>query len=227
MNLGETITVDLLNGSGDVEITVIETNDELVLRSSENGQEYSRIIENAYFVNAYFVRTSSEDSYVMVSYDLASDDYVTSIYPFFDTEPDYLGDVDGYVTEVEGQNFTVFSYLYAIGSWGGYRDYILTPGDFLDVDYPEYEIDRETMYRPMITTRELPVLWYQDGDYVDGTVEAGAVLYFAATDAATYMKFNMDDGRAGAILFESDEFWNHTIDGIIVDECFEEVFASD
>lgn len=171
----------------------------------------------------YFVNPDGELA-AMLSYDAASDDYVTIIYTFKGITPVEKSELLGLVTAVDTDSIAMFDYVFVLGTWRANaeytinEDFITTPaGDgFWHIDPKEWE------GRALTAAKEVPVKILKDGEYVEDTLKVGTKLWPTVTDRKSFVLFETEDGRKGRIEFERREGFLY-IDGIEDGEMFRNI----
>ena len=80
---------------------------------------------------------------------------------------------------------------------------------------------------PLHTIRELPVEMRVGGAYVADTLPAGTTVHPVSTDLNSYLRYKLDDGSEGRILFTRGEHVEVLIAGLIESEYFDNIVYSD
>lgn len=174
------------------------------------------------FESAYYCETAGEPCF-LISTDLCIGDskmtYVLNANSL--AEADSMG---GNIERIEGAVITIAGYMDMLGTYATTRDYTL--GSELAL-----ETEEESLYyftennRFLLTTRELPVQMLNGATYVEEALPAGTELCVTAADAEldATVYFRTRDGRTGRLIVNREPDWVFLIDGIEVEEYFEEL----
>ena len=178
---------------------------------------------------------------LMVSGDLASDDYSTYAYHYNDGQLEQLlfenverGEVleeysdygYGMVTQISGDQITLTGSQDVLGTWMCSRVFSLQNGQFETVDDGLWRMtdltDDEDIweYRSLIPTKAIEVE-LEDGSA--GTLEAGEAFLVTASDKVGIVYFETKDGKKGSFAIAPDEEmgWGSLINGENEDSYFE------
>ncbi|MEA4969961.1 MAG: hypothetical protein VB051_05435 [Candidatus Pelethousia sp.] len=187
----------------------------------ENGWQ-SAVNLDGDFESAYYCETTGEPCF-LISTDLGIGDSTTTYVLNANSlaEADSIG---GYIERIDGAVITIAGYVDMLGTYAATRDY--TIGSEL-----AFEAKGEGLFyftendRFLLTTRELPVQMLEGEAYVDEALPAGTELCVTATDAESdaTVYFKTRDGRAGRLVVSREPDWVFLIDGIEVEEYFEEL----
>jgi|GEM_PF-1186747 hypothetical protein len=212
-------------------------NDETVVVGKAKGSEaicvyvlyaggYDRIVaEEGSFKCAFMTHTGGGNLCLLVSIDLASEDYITYSFSFNRRKPVLKDEANGYVYGIDGTRVTLGGHLYVIGTWDYTCEFDLK-NNFTLEQVSDYTI-MENWMEPLHTIRELPVERLAGGAYVAGTLPAGTLVTPVSTDGSSYLRFRLEDGSAGRILFTRGEHVEAYIAGIIESEYFDNIEYSD
>lgn len=252
--LGEKTEVDL-NGDGLQEEVLLQMEwpegwEELVLYVFDpDGNVQSTTMYFVRMTGAFAADLDGDGMLeLMVSGDLASDDYYTYAYHYSaDNSLEQLsfanverGDVvEGYsdcgygmVTKVDGEEITLVGSQDVLGTWMCSRIFSLKDGRFETVDDGLWHMidltdDEDTWeYRSLVPTKEIKV-HFEDGS--DGAIEAGEAFLVTASDKVSKVYFETRDGKCGSfeIAPDKENGWGSLIDGENEEAYFEFVPYAD
>jgi hypothetical protein len=170
-------------------------------------------------------RTSSGNLCLLVSIDLASEDYITFVYSFDGKKPILRDDISGYAYYVDGTHVTLSAHMDIIGTWDYTCEFMLISNFTLE-QTSDYTI-LENWMEPLHTIRELPVEMLDGDAYIADVLPIGTLIYPISTDGNSYMRFKLEDGSIGRILFIRGENVEVYIEGIIESEYFDNIAYSD
>jgi beta-lactamase regulating signal transducer with metallopeptidase domain len=210
----ETIAVCSVKGSYEIRLYVLYA-----------GGYDKTVVGDGTFKSAYLTRTGNGDRCLLVSIDEASEDYLTFPISFNGTDASVHGETFGYAYGVSGTKVTLSGHLDVIGTWDYTREYKLK-NDFTLEKTSDYTILKNWM-EPLHTIRTLPVEMLAGGAYAAGTLPAGTSLQPISTDGSSYIRFKLDDGSTGRILFTRGSNVEVYIDGVIESEYFDNIAYSD
>lgn len=205
------ITETDIDGSG-MPITV-KVNDTSV--DLENG---------GYVESIYYVKNADGKSYILLSYDMASDDYVTELVEVDSKVPVKCDAVNGFVSGITNSTVDIAAAVYVLGTYTGKKCYGYDTGMLVPLE-ERYNFDNAegTEYRRSIKLiADLPVRMDTDGQMTEETLPAGTLLYPYDTDDETVFSFMLEDGRFGELTFERTDM-GITINGVSEFDIFEEL----
>ncbi|MEL7609961.1 MAG: hypothetical protein AAGU74_10680 [Bacillota bacterium] len=226
--LGEPLLADL-NGDGREDSIVLmpATSDdgyrdtvELSFRFGEKEQTVQ--VSEGYLISAFAFTGGWGNCGILVSVDLASDDYYTVGYRFDGGMPVLSCEEYGCVDEVDGNRITIGGVVDVIGTHLASREYELN-SNFELSPAGDGLWHLEEGEGVLIVSRELPVELIESGKPVAATLEPGTALTLTATDAGTFALFTLSDGREGRLEFTFSEWATTLIDGVEDYEWFESV----
>lgn len=174
--------------------------------------------------SVYYYTNSKGELAAMLSYDAASDDYVTIIYTFEGITPVEKSELLGLVTAVDTDSITMFDYVFVLGTWLANAKYTINE-DFTTTSAGAglwYIDPKEWEGRALTAAKEVPVKILKDGEYVEDTLPIGTKLWPTVTDRKSFVLFETEDGRKGRIEFERREGFLY-IDGIEDGEMFRNI----
>lgn len=228
LTLGEPLRMDL-DGDGREDVLLLQssTSDdgyrdtvELSFRFGEEAQTVQ--VSEGYLLSAFAFTGDSGNCGILVSVDLASDDYHTVGYRFSGGSPVRSCEEYGCVDKVNGNRITIGGVVDVIGTHTASREYKLNSGFELSPagdglwHLPEGE-------GRLVVARALPVELTGGGKAIPATLAPGTVLTLTATDGESSALFTLFDGREGRIRFTYSEWATTLIDGVEDSEWFEEV----
>lgn len=223
------------NESVDIDVDADGTSDKLELAGEydENGDlklslklnDLSLELDNcSYQTTSYFVRTENGRSFVLVSYDLMSDDYITQLIEVTNGNLEKLDTIEGEILSMSNDAVVVNVYVYALGTYKGRRTYTFSEGKM----QPEGERftfasrKEEPSRTGIVLKKELSVCIDEDGTMTETKLDAGTTLYPVNSDGETVVGFELEDGTYGEITFERQEYIIY-IDGVSEYDLFEEL----
>ena len=219
------VMVDLYSTGEQTILELTFDNSLLAIHAIGDGYDNEMLIADmpdGYVLSAYYVKSYDGYPFVTVSYDYISDDFETSVIEFSGYEPECNFRLPLYVTEIEDDYFTAYGYVNAVGTWAVSTSvyFVMDSLDWRGV----YELDQQApAYMDVDVAMNLPVKLKQNGEYKDSTLLPGAPVSFIATDAETYMEFELWDGTEGIFYFEWDDDWFETINGVSVFDYFHDL----
>ncbi len=229
------------NGDG---VLSFDVNQEIFVTLPESGKEISLMLyrewdENEIDAIQYIQLGESKktlDSYVsirdlylvrngqkllcMVEVDVASDDFVTTIYDLSGGRIQQIAEIGA---SVDSGNINIHEVqmefaIDLLGTYTGVKTYQITETGELQTEDTEYILHRnETV---LTTTVDLPVV-LEGGE---STLPAGSHIILTVTDGETYAKFVIQEtGQTGVISVErdSEEYYHFRVNGMDEWECFE------
>ena len=224
INANQTVSVNTGGVKTDIQIT--DQDDTIYLQTRTNSASHSLMVDYGYFLSAQFVTVTEGYSFLLLSYDEASDDYTTCIYIFegASKEPVFACSVNGYVTNISDAYFSIYGYIYAIGTWPAEKLYLVNEDGITEDVYGLYYIDQDAAGWPDITvSKTLPVYLMEEGMYQPYSLNPGAPITFTATDTSGYMAFELWDGTEGYFNFTVDESYIEWINGVEAIEYFNDL----
>lgn len=224
--LSKQISVDI---DADTVIDVVE----LVPEYDENGDVKLSVKVNdlrldldvcARFTSSYFVRTKDGRSFVLVSCDMMSDDYVTQLIEVSSGTPEKRGEVEGNLISMSNQMFIVDANVYVLGTYGSKRTYTFSDGVLQPVEdrYTFGDIEDNTNRTGPVLKTALTVLIDENGTMVQRELAAGTRIYPVNSDGETVVGFKLEDGTYGEINFERQDYIIY-IDGVSEYDLFDEL----
>ena len=154
-----------------------------------------------------------------------SEDYLTFPVSFNGTAASVHDETFGYAYGVSGTKVTLSGHMDVIGTWEYTREYTLKNSFKLE-KASDYTILGNWM-EPLHTVRTLPVELFADGAYTADTLPPGTNLQPISTDGSSYMRFKLDNGSTGRLLFTRGAYVEVYIDGVIESEYFDNIAYSD
>lgn len=191
---------------------------------SYNG-EVTELGYCAFFGGAYYLSGADGRNYVIVSYDEASDDYVTCLYEIKDGRieelPAYVG---GNLQNLVGNRIGLETYVYTLGTYAAYRSYRIEDGAFVPVEerFEFYNGETITPERGIVLKEALKVMLERDGEMTEEELPAGTPLYPVNSDEESVLGFRLDDGTYGELSFVREDGMIY-MDGMSEYEVFEDL----
>lgn len=226
LSVGEDTEIDV-DGDGSMEtVCITETdfdNSENPITVKIDGTSVD-LEYGAYISSIYYVKNADGKSYILLSYDMASDDYVTQLLEVDSKVPVKCDEVTGFVYSITNSTVDISANLYVLGTYIGYRCYGFDTGKLVALE-ERYTFDNAEGIegrRSLKLITDLLVKLDTDGQMVDETLPAGTILYPCDTDDETVFGFVLEDGRYGELVFERADM-GLTIDGVSEFDIFEEL----
>jgi hypothetical protein len=223
----EEVYEDLNNDGADETITFYSTHidspDEFltVLIVSGTSGTYMESIEDCEYESFSFTRTQSGEACLFINlWNYLC--YDTDVYSFDGIRPVNLCNL-GHITDVSGTDITEEGPVDALGTWHYSRIYKLN--DDLSLEPGDYQIimdDKE----PLHTIEKLPVELLIDEVYTKGYIDAGKYIIPVSTDGDSYLKFRLENGLEGRIVFSRQDY-DIYIDGKSEYEYFDNIEYTD
>lgn len=169
-----------------------------------------------YVSSAYYVRTKDKRSFVLVSGDMASDDYVTQLIELTDGVPKKCDEVEGNIAVMSNAVVYLDCSVYVLGTYSSRRSYTFTNGS-LEPQETAYILRNNAIENSVIPAPTLKqalkvrVGASEDSELTEEELPAGTVIYPCMYDGETKVGFRLADGRYGELTIE----W--TDDGIVID----------
>ena len=176
----------------------------------------------SYLNSAYFVRTEEGRSFVMVSYDVLSDDYITQLIEVTSGTPEKLDEIEGDLASMSNNAFIVNTHVDALGTYMSKRTYTFSEGKLQPVEERfTFASREEAPYRTGIVLKKaLTVFIDENGTMTEKELEAGTTLYPVNSDGESVIGFELEDGTYGEITFERQDYTIY-IDGVSEYDLFE------
>ena len=185
------------------------------------GGQQQNIGDFATVESAYFIR-SGKEVYCMVAVDMASDDFVTTIYRLTEgviQEVDQIGaNIDQ--GNISADAVTMESWVYLLGTYNGVKHYRFDKDHGFTSEDKEFLLERNNY--ELTTMVDLPIT--MEGK--EATLPAGSKIVLTATDGESYVKFTIPGtGQNGTLQVSrgEEEFYELYINGISEYECFEQL----
>ncbi|MCM1180809.1 MAG: DUF3298 and DUF4163 domain-containing protein [Clostridium sp.] len=159
----------------------------------------------SYITNAYYAKCENGRSYVLVSCDAMSDDYVTYLVEVTDGTPKLCEELGaGGVNSISNDGVVVSGNIYVLGTYSGSREYAFAEGAFEPVDERFTLLNDEgVQYRKGVVLKQsLSVQLDENGTLEEKELEAGTKIYLVNTDGESVAGFKLEDGTYGEIVFE-------------------------
>ncbi|MDE6433805.1 MAG: DUF3298 and DUF4163 domain-containing protein [Lachnospiraceae bacterium] len=179
----------------------------------------------SYIINAYYAKCENGRSYVLVSCDAMSDDYVAYLVEVTDGVPKLCEELGvGGVNSISNDGVIVSGNIYVLGTYSGSRAYTFAEGAFLPVDerFALLNDEGEQYRRGPVLKQSLSVQIEESGAMVEKELEAGTKLYPINTDGESVVGFKLEDGTYGEIAFEKKDGTIY-IDGVSEYDLFDEL----
>lgn len=174
--------------------------------------------------NSYFVRTENGRSFVLVSGDLMSDDYVTQLIEVTSGIPESLDIIDANLTSMSNDAFIANAYVYVLGTYNSSRTYTFSEGTLQPVEerFTFAGMEGNPDRTGLVLKSELTVLVEENGTMVEEKLPAGTTIYPVNSDGETVVGFELEDGTYGEITFERRDGTIY-IDGVSEYDLFDEL----
>jgi len=223
-------TVDA-DGDGQEDVLVLleghdeETWQDTVLLDVDcgGGKRITEVVAG-WFCSAYLY-TDATGAGVVVSTDLASDDYVTAVYRLGAESLVKTCEIYGYAADMAGRAVTVNGSVDVLGTWGTRCAFVLSEAFALEPSGDGlYHIVDSGGDRTLEVSRELPVeMLQEDGTYTAATLAPGTEMRPVATDGESFVLFTLADGSEGRLSFTMGEYETAMIQGQEEAEWFREL----
>lgn len=159
--------------------------------------------------NMYYVKADNQRSFVLISYDAMSDDYVTELIELSSGTPvkcDTLGGGSLYImsTNLIGMRCT----LYTMGTYCAEMNYHFSDGVFAPEEERFTFMRDEAMDRDgvaPVTKQAVSVMLEKGGEMVEEELPVGTKIYPINTDNESVLGFELEDGTYGEISFTKKE----------------------
>lgn len=175
-----------------------------------------------YFHSAYMIRRADGRSFLFITCDYMSDDYVTYLYVITDGNPIIYGELPNMLLtgrSLSSKNIEMEVRVDALGSYRAFANFMLTPEATLTHDGDIYRIDSEHVLNII---KPLPVTI----NGVETTLDAGTQITITGTNLSNEIYFKVTTTeQTGTIHYthEEPDTWIHLIDGISEYEYFEDL----
>ncbi len=181
--------------------------------------------EYVYLEDAYLIRKENGKLFLLLTMDMASDDYSTTVYDISIgtlTETDKQWGIYFDSAPISTEELRMAVHLDVLGSYVTQMDYSLDDSGKLVQQSDVFQVmndDENAFY--MTTTKELPVIM----DGVETTLPVGTRLRIIATDNQGIAFFRLEENKQeGEIRYTtSDEFWGCSVNGVREMEYFDMV----
>lgn len=222
----EAVSVDV-NGDGTLDtVELISEYDEYDdMKISLKVNDISLDLDNcAYLTNSYLVRAENGRSFVLISCDMMSDDYVTLLVEVTSGTPEKLDSIEGNLTSMSNDAFMVNTYVYVLGTYGSKRTYTFSEGKLQPVEERYTFASREETpeRQGLVLKSEMTVSIEENGTMVEKELSPGTMIYPVNSDGETVVGFELEDGTYGEITFERKDSTIY-IDGVSEYDLFEEL----
>lgn len=176
-----------------------------------------------YYVRGSVLRREDGACYLLLTTDMASDDYNTYLYRLDSGTPVLLDEIfSGLVRgSVTADGFILSRQVDALGTYEGRMRYSIDENEKFHAEEELYTLQNgvDDPYRRGATTKaELTV----QIDGADETLPAGATLYPSAGDNEGILYFLLEDGREGSLNYTRSNY-EIFIDGVSERDLFEEL----
>lgn len=188
------------------------------------GTESQKIGEFIYLRNAYYLQKEDGSQYLLMDFDMASDDYMTYLFEIKEDSLVQTDLIDGGIDKgsIQVDSMEIQVWLDILGTYGAEKTYTIDENGKFVTEETEYRIRGNVEDRfELVSTVELPF-------YIDGKatpLPAGTGLRMITTDGETYAVLQVtESGKTGELPFvhgEGDDYWNLYIGEKNVIECFE------
>lgn len=234
---GEAMYVDLMqNVSCDIDVDEDETKEKIELSGEydENREmELSLKVDDlsleighcSRITNAYYVKAENGRSFVLVSYDAMSDDFVTELIEVSSGTPEKADEHQfGRLTAISTDAIGVDCRINTLGSYNAKMSYRFSEGSLV----PEEERftfihakDWKDRMMP-VTKAKVPVKIEKNGELTEQELPAGTKIYPVNTDNESVLGFELEDGTYGEIQFIRKEGIIY-INNVQEYDCFEDL----
>jgi len=203
-----------MSGAGVAEITDYSS-------VSDQLAEYN-YIRSAFRVKRY----ADSRSFLIVTTDYASDDYVTHVFDITDGDPVLTDRTEtGYSIQgwgINADSFYMTKIIDVLGTYDSETRFNLTEEGKLEEQTEIYEVESNYEWQKLVLRRELEAEDAEDGSKL--VLPVGTGLRITATDDAGKAWFETEDGIRGMIEYErgtGENEWILYIDGVSENEYFE------
>lgn len=209
--------------------------DEVTLQTEydENGDKNMRAIVNteelelgscAWIENIYFLRNENGESFLMVTCDQMSDDYVTTLLDLSDGTPKQIDEIGCQIESIGNDGITARGAIYVLGTYNGRRDYTISKEGFsTEQERFVFENGADVPYpRGVVLAEALTVQVQTENEWTERELAAGTMLYPVNSDGESVVGFELEDGTYGEISFERQDGTIY-INGISEYDLFEEL----
>lgn len=234
---GEAMYAELmLNESCGIDVDADETKEKIELYGEydENGEmELSLKVDDLSLkighciriTNAYYVKAENGRSFVLVSYDAMSDDFVTELVEISSGTPERT-DTHGFgkLTSMSTDVIGIDCRINTLGSYSAKMGYHFSEGGFVPEEERFTFIHAKDWNDGMvpITKAGVPVMIEKNGEMVEQELPAGTKIYPINTDNEAILGFELEDGTYGEIQFIRKEGIIY-INNIQEYECFDDL----
>lgn len=191
-----------------------------LLAQEDNGWE-SAVTYEGDFVGAYYCETENGPC-ILINTDLGVSDSKTT----YVLDGNTLAEGDsraGSIESIDGGVIRISSYIDILGTYYTTRDYTFGAYFALEPTGEGLFTITEEEDRFIVTSKNLPVQLYENGQYKDETLFTGAELCVTSTDGSSVAHFKTRDGRTGRLAITFNEEWVVLIDGTPAEEWFVEL----
>lgn len=188
------------------------------------GAESQKLGDFIYLRNAYYLQKEDGSQYLLMDFDMASEDYMTYLFEMKEdsfVQTDLIG---GGIDEgsIQIDSMEIQTWLDILGTYGAEKSYTIDENGKFVTEEEEYRLRGKIEDRfELVSTVELPF-------YIDGKatpLPAGTGLRMVTTDGETYAVMQITEtGKTGELPFahgEGDDYWNLYIGEKNVLDCFE------
>lgn len=184
-----------------------------------SGTYAEDLTEGGRFESAYLIRRADGKSFLVISADYASDDYVTFVYDITNSGLQKCDELNGariIGTQVNLDNIMLSMHLDVLGTYSGQMLYTIESDGTLTQSEDVFSGFASAF--EMTVTKELPVTI----DNNAATLPTGSLLTITGTNNIDTVYFITNDGKEGSINYTiNEDDWIHYIDGISEFEYFE------
>jgi hypothetical protein len=164
---------------------------------SDGKKSYTANIEDYQYAFSHFISTQSGKVCILVGLEGYAD-YSSELYSFKGIKPVHLCSME-HINDVSGTDITEIGNVDVFGTW--YYSRVYKVKDDLSIERGEYQIDGNATLH---TKKKLPVEYLKNGAYTKGYVDKGKDITPVSTDGESYLKFKLEDGTEGRILYTND-----------------------
>lgn len=189
-----------------------------LLAEEDNGWA-SAVTYNGAFASAYYCETQNGPC-ILITVDTGENgNRMTYV---LDGSTLAEGDAkSGGVESLDGGIIRISSSVDVLGTYGATRDYTL--GTYFALEPAGLFTITEDEDRFIVTSKNLPVQIYENGQYGNKTLSAGTELCVASTDGSSVVYFKTRDNRTGRLAITVTEEWMILISGTPAEEWFVEL----
>lgn len=183
-----------------------------------SGTYAEDLTEGGRFESAYLIRRADGKSFLIISADYASDDYVTFVYDITNSGLQKCDELNGakIIGTVNLDNIVLSMHLDVLGTYSGQMLYTIESDGTLTQSEDVFSGFGSAF--EMTVTKKLPVTIDNNAT----TLPIGSVLTITGTNNIDTVYFITNDGKEGYINYTlNEEDWIHYIDGISEFEYFE------